>query len=371
MTKAKKKRTVVRIMAIVLAVLMPLLTTVVAFAEPESGSGITLFGQKKYESPDINALTGHGEEPEEISVSAGATYQEKAWYEYVMYSDHAVSSYRLNDTSRLLFYDPYTYTNSMVMDVQFDATTTEFDTMSSYSISHTKSQSISTCVTSTTTSSNAVQTSGRDRTGTDVTNGGYTKTTYNHSTVSGTTGTVTSTNDYEYKLKVSASETASLSETITASATAGTEAAEKIVGVVPAETTVKVSASATAGSSTSVGGSVTVNEGWVTDKTTNKTTYSDDYKTTTKYTGYDTVKSRFIFFGNRAMQLLQTTATASSSICAFASSKTYLLQKRPCSLKSSKTLRWILTCKKSSSKRKAQRFRLIHRHWPAIKASCA
>ena len=291
MTKAKTKRTVVRALAIVLAVLMPLLTTVVAFAEPETGSNIMLFGQKKYESPDINELTGHGEEPEEISVSAGATYKEKAWYEYVMYSDHAVSSYRLNDTSRLLFYDPYTYTNSMVMDVQFDATTTEFDTMSSYSISHTKSQSISTCVTSTTTSSNAVQTSGRDRTGTDVTNGGYTKTTYNHSTVSGTTGTVTSTNDYEYKLKVSASETASLSETITASATAGTEAAEKIVGVVPAETTVKVSASATAGSSTSVGGSVTVNEGWVTDKTTNKTTYSDDYKTTTKYTGYDKVEN--------------------------------------------------------------------------------
>ena len=130
-----KKKKVIKIFACVLAIAMPLTMAMFIFAQTSRNGTEAYSSDIKYESPDINKLTGMGEEPEDLSVSAGAKYQEKAWYEYVTYSDKAVASYRLGDDSRLLFYDPYTYTNAMVMDVQFDATTNEFDTMSSYTIS--------------------------------------------------------------------------------------------------------------------------------------------------------------------------------------------------------------------------------------------
>lgn len=298
MTKAKKKRTVVRIMAIVLAVLMPLLTTVVAFAEPEAGSGTAPFGQKKYDSPDINALMGHGEEPEEISVSAGAEYLEKAWYEYVTYSDHAVASYRLDDDSRLLFYDPYTYTNSMIMDVQFDATTTEFDTMSSYSISHTSSKTIDTCVSSTDTNTTATQTSGRDITHTDVENTGETKTIYNHSIENKTSGKATTETSYQYKEY----KYTTTSETDSSSTSAGGGTKDlmgSILNVATGALTggiagavgglfsgLSVSADHTTGHSSTTN----YNSQIVTDKVKNETTYSPDYKTSTDYVGDDTVE---------------------------------------------------------------------------------
>ena len=209
----------------------------------------------KYESPDINELMGVGEEPEDISVSAGATFQEKEWYEYIIYSDSAVCSYRLSDDSRLVFYDPYTYTNAMLMDVQFDATTTEFDTMSQYSITTTSTKTISTCESSTFTNSTAEQTSGRDKTGTKVENGGYTKTTYNHEQNVFTTGTKSDETQYNYTLM----------ENFSVSATE-----KAVIGLNPSG-----ELSMTQGS----------NYQWMTDKVTNKTIYSDDYKTTTKYSG--------------------------------------------------------------------------------------
>ena len=287
------KKNTVRILAIALAVLMPLATALVSFAENGNASSIPAsVATAKYASPDINTLTGHGEEPEDISVSSGAVYKEKAWYEYVMYSEHAVSSYKIDDDTRLLFYDPYTYTNAMIMDVNFDANTTEFDTMSSYSVSHTTSQTISTCVSSTDTYTSAIQTSGRDETGTSVTNSGYTKTLYNHNTDTTVCGEVISTNKNEYKLMVSASETASLTETISAKVSIGAEESAQ-AGPLPTDVKVTVTGkqSTEAGTSTQVGGSVTVNEGWVTDKSTNKTSYSNDYKTTTNYSGDDTVEN--------------------------------------------------------------------------------
>ena len=287
------KKGVVRIAAIVLAVMMPLLSATLALGvSGESGTESGFTTETKYANPNINVLTGHGEEPEELSVLAAATYQEKAWYEYVMYSDHAVSSYRVDDDTRILFYDPYTYTNSLVMDVKFDAITTEYDTMSSYSISRTNSKSISTCISSSDTYTMATQTSGHDISGTTVTNSGYTKTLFNHDTTTTNSGQVISTNDYEYKLMISGSETASLSETISAKATVGAEESAQ-AGPLPTDIKVTVSAkeSVEAGSSTQVGGSVTINEGWVTDRTTNTTKYSDDYKTTTEYSGDDTVEN--------------------------------------------------------------------------------
>lgn len=268
-----KKKRIVRLISIVLAVLMPVLTATVAFAG-NAEAGASTKSETKYASPDINTLTGDGEEPEEISVSAGATYQEKAWYEYVTYSDHAVSSYRLDDDSRLLFYDPYTYTNSMVMDVQSDATTTEFDTMSEYSIASTKTKTISTCVESTYTNTSSVQTSGKDEYGNTVKNTGSTKTIYNHSIDEETFGTKTNETTYEYTPVSNITHDWTVSETITAKTSTD-------IGL----------PKMTVEAGLDVSRSDTFNERmeWLTDKSKDTTIYSDDYKTSTKYVGNDTI----------------------------------------------------------------------------------
>lgn len=270
-----KKKGFIRLVTVALAVLMPVLTVTAVLAQTETVATEQV-KESKYASLDINSLTGMGQEPEDISVSAGAEYMEKAWYEYVTYSDKAVSSYRLDDDTRILFYDPYTYTNSMVMDVKFDATTTEFDTMSSYTISKTNTQSISACVSSTETSTTAEQTSGKDITHSDVENTGTTKTIYNHSIDDETTGTVKENKNFEYKKYYNTSE----SLTTSASLESATEIDCSITGGVKETITV------------GGGTDLTINNevAWLTDKETNTTEYSDDYKTSTKYVGDDTVE---------------------------------------------------------------------------------
>lgn len=258
------KKGIIRLVTLALAVLMPVLTVTAVLAETESSAQVK---ETKYVSPGINKLTGMGQEPEDLSVSAGAEYLEKAWYEYVIYADKAVASYRIDDDTRLLFYDPYTYTNSMVMDVQFDATTSEFDTMSSYTISHTMEKTISTGISSTETYTSATQESGRDYTHTDVENGGYTKTTYNHDVTVATTGKVENETGYQYKT------VATLSEAVTISGGA----------------TTKVGIDGGLETSSGLSSTTTIGSEWLTDKVTNTTTYSDDYKTTTTYSGDSTV----------------------------------------------------------------------------------
>lgn len=267
-----KKKNVIRLLACVLAAAMPITAAMFAFAEPEAAGAEAYSTDIGYESPDINKLTGLGEEPEDLSVSAGAEYLEKAWYEYVTYSDKAVASYRLNDDSRLLFYDPYTYTNAMVMDVQFDATTNEFDTMSSYTIAKTNKKSISACVSSTDTSTSAIQTSGTDKTGTTVTNGGTTKTTYNHDVSDSTEGKVEYEKGYTYVDKHY--KTTSLTTT----------------AIMETETTLGMDfgVALTIGTNTS---DTTNNEvAWLTDKETETIKYGDGYKTTTTYSGSEEVE---------------------------------------------------------------------------------
>ena len=275
------KKRWVRLLAFVLALLMPVMTATVAFAEEgDAGSASSDSKVSKYDSPDVNVLTGHGQEPEELSVSAGAEYLEKAWYEYVTYSDKAVCSYRLNDDSRLLFYDPYTYTNAMIMDVQFDATTSDLNTMSSYTVSHTTERSATACLASTETYTSETQTSGRDYSHSDVKDGGQTKTVYNHSLVNETSGTKTDTTSYEYRPETY--------WTISTAATASTGAKES------ASATAGVNMSATVGTEISVSASGTLtqteNTAWLTDKVNNETVYSADYKTSTNYEGDDTVE---------------------------------------------------------------------------------
>lgn len=312
------KRKLARLLSLILAVLMPILTATVAFAETE-GVATNVSASTKYESPDISSLTGNGEEPEELSVSAGATYQEKAWYEYVTYSDHAVASYRLDDDHRILFYDPYTYTNSMVMDVQFDATTTEFDTMSEYTISKTTSKTISACAESTYTNTSAIQTSGRDEFGTKVENTGTTKTEYNHSLVDRTTGTKTDTTEYHYKKEDTFSW--SLNESlVTGSSTSGT------IGLTEASVTEEISISGGAGSSQNWGSE------WLTDKVTNKTEYSKDYSTSTDYEGDDTViydtESKTEGWEQLSARVTKTLGSSSSTSTSWSESESTTVTKK-------------------------------------------
>ena len=244
------KQRAIRLTAIVLALLMPILAATVAWGTEGEAPAAAV----KYASPDINELMGAGQEPEDISVSAGAQYQTKNWYEYVLYSEHAVCSYRCTDTSRLLFYDPYTYTNTLVMDVEFDATTTEFDTMSSYSVTHTSSKAITSALSTTYTSSEATQTSGRDVTHSGVKNSGTTKTTYNHKTKSTDRGEIIGENRITH-------------ETLTSATELGKKGG--LVGIVASET-------------------ITI--GIDTTQQHNHTTYND-HGTTVEYTGSDEVEN--------------------------------------------------------------------------------
>ena len=253
------KRGVVRFVAIVFAVMMPLTSATLAFGT--SGEAVAKSGfstETKYASPDINALTGDGEEPGELSVSAVTTYQEKEWYEYVVYSNNPVASYRIDDDTRLLFFDPYTYINAMVMDVQNDASTTEYDTASEYSISHTVSKTITSCEESTYTNTVATQkVEGRDEYEETVTNSGNTKTTYNHDVTQTSTGDKSekTINDWAQR------EVAfCLNETI--------------------EVGLKALSTKT---STDIGFE------WYIDGTTKETKYSDDYSTTTTESGSETI----------------------------------------------------------------------------------
>ena len=264
---SKRKKLLIRLLAIVIAIAMPLATALVSFADSSSGTPSTA---SKYASPDINVITGHGAEPEELSVSAAATYQEKAWYEYVTYSDKAVCSYRLNDDSRILFYDPYTYTNSMIMDVQFDATTTEFDTMSEYTVSNTTSKSIAGAVESTYTSSSATQTSGKDEYHTEVTNGGFTHTKYNYDEIHSTDGSVKEKTEYTYKKYDTTSMTISETLDVGTKTETGTKGINVYVDVA-SHTTV----------------SDTFGTQWLQDNQTKTTTYSGYKSTVTHDYEYD------------------------------------------------------------------------------------
>ena len=271
------KKIVIKLFACVLAVAMPLTTAVFAFAQTTVDGSVAQYSTDiMYDSPDINTLTGLGANPEEISVSATAHYAEKKWYEYVTYSENAVASYRIDDSNRILFYDPYTYTNAMVMDVQFDATTTEYDTMSSYSISHTTSKTMTAADSSTYTSTDATQSSGIDKTGSKVTNTGSTTTKYNHSTETNDDGGQSTTKNYG--TQITDDETVITTETIHDNFKATTGANAGAVALAEIE----------------AGLDVSFTQNWGTIKTslegTGSITTTDPSKTTTDYSGEDTVE---------------------------------------------------------------------------------
>lgn len=176
---------------LILAVLLCLSIAGVVFA---AWSGSAQKNGSKYEKVSTNSITTHGGDPAELSVSAASQYFEKEWYEYITYNEKPVSSYRIDDNCRMIFYDPYDYMSSMIMDVTYDDS--GWGTANSISVSHTFSKTFSYGDTEGSTSSTATQKQeGKDETGSTVTNSGTTTTEYNHqtktndNTVGGTVGT--------------------------------------------------------------------------------------------------------------------------------------------------------------------------------------
>lgn len=73
-----RRKSLIRIMAFALALIMPFGTFVLANAATESEADTTVSSGSKYDSLSINELTGHGGDPEELSVSAGAKVSRKS-----------------------------------------------------------------------------------------------------------------------------------------------------------------------------------------------------------------------------------------------------------------------------------------------------
>lgn len=74
--------------------------------------------ESTYDKVDISKLTGEGMNPPELTGSASALGREKEWYEYLIYSQNPVGVYSVNATQRVLFFDPYDYSNALLMSIQ-------------------------------------------------------------------------------------------------------------------------------------------------------------------------------------------------------------------------------------------------------------
>ncbi len=146
----KHKRSVWIAAVLVLALLVSLIIT--AFAASPNGTETSV---SKYENIAVNDITGEGGNPPELAAKIDQHYFSKEWYEYLVYSDEPVASVRVDDTTRIIFYDPYEYSSSMIMDVSYEDTT--WGTSNTISISHTFSNTVSYGKSTTTTYTNARQ----------------------------------------------------------------------------------------------------------------------------------------------------------------------------------------------------------------------
>ena len=143
----KGKGKLLKMLALCLAISLSMGMIVVAAVGSNATSNDTFAKQaleqtnSKYQKIDINSITGEGENPPEISGAASAAAAEKAWYEYITYSSQAVASFRIDDDRRLLFYDPFDYSNAMIMDVIGEEN--DWSSANSLEISYTTGNTIS------------------------------------------------------------------------------------------------------------------------------------------------------------------------------------------------------------------------------------
>jgi hypothetical protein len=98
-------------------------------------------GASIHSSVDISEITNEGGNPPELLSAASALAKEKEWYEYVRYSVEPVGTYKLSDNSRIAFYDPYDYSNSLVMEI--DDTITDWSSANSLTSAYETSNTLS------------------------------------------------------------------------------------------------------------------------------------------------------------------------------------------------------------------------------------
>lgn len=252
----RKKRIKAVSVAVASAISLSLMTGTVLATNAETLSTATT---SRYDSIDINSITSEGGNPAEISSSASALAAEKMWYEYITYSPQPVASYRLNDERRLLFYDPYDYTNSMVMEVVGQES--DWSSASSIEVSYTRGSSMEMLKGESTDVSTSVEV----QQGADVSYG-YSEDVSKSSSVN---WSATKEDSLDIETQTAFSTTLGVKGTI--SATAGTVIANATTSSeVSTETGMEVSTGATAhtGTSVSEGGSIdfsessSTNTGW-------------------------------------------------------------------------------------------------------------
>lgn len=118
-------------------------------------------GESVHAKIDISDITGEIAEPPEITSQASALATEKQWYEYIYYSDKPVGFYYVSDQMRVVFYDPYDYSDSLVMEI--NDTLTDWSSNNSMSVSYTTGNSLSsTAEKSTETTSTVERANGQD-----------------------------------------------------------------------------------------------------------------------------------------------------------------------------------------------------------------
>ena len=89
---------------------------------------------------NLTDVTGEIVEAPLLTSAASSVAKEKAWYEYIYYSDNPVAYYYIDDATRISFYDPYDYADALVMEV--DDTITDWSSNNSMQVSYTTGNSL-------------------------------------------------------------------------------------------------------------------------------------------------------------------------------------------------------------------------------------
>lgn len=154
MKKPKKRFSKCITLSLVFALLMVAVSGVVS-ANNATLLGSTPESESIHEKIDISEITGEIAEPPMLTSAASSIAEEKEWYEYVYYSSTPVGYYYINGSTRLAFYDPYVYSDALIMEV--DDSLTDWSSNNSLQISYTTGNSMTNTSGKSTDSSSSVQ----------------------------------------------------------------------------------------------------------------------------------------------------------------------------------------------------------------------
>lgn len=121
------------------------ISTLMAFVLLLSATSTVAFAKESpyvstHKKINITDVTGEIVEAPLLTSAASSVAKEKAWYEYVYYSDKPVAHYYVDETTRLSFFDPYDYADALVMEV--DDSITDWSSNNSMQVSYTTGNSL-------------------------------------------------------------------------------------------------------------------------------------------------------------------------------------------------------------------------------------